>query len=146
LTLFAAFFPRFNVPESPASATIARMIHHVTREIPPEKLTDCLSFYALLGFQTVPAPPALVGRAVWLARSPDGSGDQIHLLPLVDVEPATGHFALVCPDYEATLARLHDAGHTSDPLPAHWGSPRVTVRDPAGSQIELMQWPPGTAS
>ncbi len=120
------------------------MIHHVTREIPPEKLTDCLSFYALLGFQTVPAPPPLVGRAVWLARSPDGSGDQIHLLAVADVEPATGHFALVCPDYEATLARLHDAGHASAPLPSHWGSPRVTVRDPAGSQIELMQWPPGT--
>jgi catechol 2,3-dioxygenase-like lactoylglutathione lyase family enzyme len=118
------------------------MIHHVTRETPPNRLGDCVNFYLILGFSQVDPPPGIAGRAIWLERGEDPA-QQVHLMPKPDAEPASGHFALVCPDYEATVNALRDAGHEVEPRRAHWGSPRAYVRDPAGNLLELMQWPPG---
>jgi catechol 2,3-dioxygenase-like lactoylglutathione lyase family enzyme len=119
------------------------MIHHITREIPPSQLPACVSFYALLGFQAVPAPPGIAARAVWLERSQEGVRTQVHLMPAEGAEPASGHFGVVCPDYERTCQELRQAGHEPEPRAQHWGSPRAYVRDPFGNLVEIMAWPPG---
>lgn len=118
------------------------MIQHVTHRIPRSRLQDCLSFYEILGFGQVQAPPGIAGRALWL-QAPDG--DQIHLMP-DDRDEAhgsgAGHFALVEPGYELILERLRAAGHDVEPRREHWGSPRSYVHDPAGHLIELIKWSP----
>jgi catechol 2,3-dioxygenase-like lactoylglutathione lyase family enzyme len=127
------------------------MIQHVTREIAPSELERCSSFYALLGFEPVPAPAGIAGRAVWLERARAGGagGTQIHLM-LVD-EPAaaarrpSGHVGVVVAGYEDTVERLEAAGYAVEPRRRHWGAPRAYVRDPAGYLIELMAWPPGVS-
>ena len=117
------------------------MIHHVTREVAPAALEACVAFYGLLRFEEVQPPPGIAGRAVWLeSGSPP---QQVHLMPKPDAEPTSGHFALVCPDYETTVDTLRAAGYEVEPRREHWGSPRSYVRDPAGNLVELMQWPPG---
>jgi catechol 2,3-dioxygenase-like lactoylglutathione lyase family enzyme len=117
------------------------MIHHVTREIPPAALDRCMAFYGILSFREVQPPPGIAGRAVWLERGEPPQ--QVHLMPMPEAQPASGHFALVCPDYEATVDALREAGHEVEPRREHWGSPRSYVRDPAGNLVELMAWPPG---
>ncbi len=114
------------------------MIHHVTREIAPATLPECVRFYGLLGFEPVAVPPTVAGRAVWL----ESASTQIHLMPTPGATPDRGHVAIVAADYDATLARLTAEGFAVDPRRAHWGSPRSFVRDPAGHQVELMAYPP----
>jgi catechol 2,3-dioxygenase-like lactoylglutathione lyase family enzyme len=119
------------------------MIQHVTREIRESELESCSSFYRQLGFEPVPAPGGIAGRAVWLEHV----GTQIHLM-FVDEAVAgarrpSGHVGVVVADYAVTVARLEAAGHHVEPRRAHWGSPRSYVRDPAGYLVELMAWPPG---
>jgi len=114
------------------------MIHHVTRQISPSALDDCVRFYGLLGFTRLQEPPGIAGRAVWLGSG----GTQIHLMPDEDAAVERGHVALVLADYDAVLGRLRDAGHEVEPRREHWGSPRSYVRDPAGNTVELMAWPP----
>jgi catechol 2,3-dioxygenase-like lactoylglutathione lyase family enzyme len=116
------------------------VIQHVTWEVRPELVEQCVSFYELLGFRHVEPPPSLRERAAWVERH----ATQVHLM-LVD-DPATlpeGHAAVVVDDYDATLAALRDAGHQPDPRAEHWGSPRCFVRDPAGNRVEVMAFPPG---
>ena len=125
-------------PNSRTLRKSATVIHHVTRQIPPSSLSDCLSFYAILGFERVPEPPGVGDRAVWL-----GSGaSQIHLMPTADAKPDCGHVAVIVDDYPATVEALRHAGHAVDSRREHWGSPRAYVRDPAGHTVELMAWPP----
>jgi catechol 2,3-dioxygenase-like lactoylglutathione lyase family enzyme len=119
------------------------MIQHVTREILPAELDECTSFYGLLGFDPVPAPAGIAGRAVWLERL----GTQIHLM-FVTAAAATerrpsGHVGVVVDRYPETVDALSAAGHAVEPRTAHWGSPRAYVRDPAGYLVELMAWAPG---
>jgi catechol 2,3-dioxygenase-like lactoylglutathione lyase family enzyme len=122
------------------------MIQHVTREILPAEVDSCATFYGLLGFELVPAPVGLAGRAVWMERS----RTQIHLL-FVTAEMAaerrpSGHVGVVVGAYAQTVAALRAAGHEVVPRTEHWGSPRAYVRDPAGYLVELMAWPPGQAA
>ena len=119
------------------------MLQHVTREIQPSKLPECVRFYAILGFEPVPTPSGVDGRAVWLARPRDRDGAQIHLLTNDDARPQLGHVAFVVPAYEATVARLREAGFEVQPRREHWGSPRAYVRDPASNLVELMAQAPG---
>jgi len=111
--------------------------------LPQRKLQKCVAFYAILGFQPVEPPPGIAGRAVWLERAQTTPRQQVHLMPKPDAAPSSGHFALVCPEYDAMVAALQQAGHEVEPRRQHWGSPRSYVRDPAGDLVELMQWPPG---
>jgi catechol 2,3-dioxygenase-like lactoylglutathione lyase family enzyme len=115
------------------------MIHHVAIETPRARVEESAAFYALLGFVRVPEPEGLREVAAWLERG----GQQVHLLyrdePTV---PAFGHFAVVCPDYEETVARLEAAGFAFQPTTPHWGSPRGYVRDPIGHRVEVMQFTP----
>jgi catechol 2,3-dioxygenase-like lactoylglutathione lyase family enzyme len=115
------------------------VIQHVALEVAPERVSDCIDFYALLGFERVEPPESLRDRAAWVERA----GTQVHLL-FVD-EPRTltaGHLAVVVEGWEGTLARLGAAGHEVDPRREHWGSPRAYVRDPGGNLVELMAFPP----
>ncbi len=121
------------------------MIQHVTREILPSEVDRSADFYGLLGFERVPAPPGIEGRAVWLERA----GTQIHLM-LVDEAAASnrglsGHVGIVVPAYEEAVARLQAAGHPVEPRRERWGSPRGYVRDPAGYLVEIMARPPARA-
>ncbi len=119
------------------------MIQHVTREIRPGELDECTVFYGLLGFQPVPAPPGIAGRAAWLEHS----GTQIHLMFVTDAAAAerrpSGHVGVVVERYAETVAALSAAGREVEPRSEHWGSPRAYVRDPAGYLVEVMAWAPG---
>jgi catechol 2,3-dioxygenase-like lactoylglutathione lyase family enzyme len=119
------------------------MIQHVTREILPSQLDDCVRFYGLLGLVPVPVPDSICDRAVWLAPAQPGQAVQLHLMPTPEARPAQGHVAFVVGDYDATVARLRDAGHEVEPRRAHWGSARAYVRDPAANIVELMAAAPG---
>jgi catechol 2,3-dioxygenase-like lactoylglutathione lyase family enzyme len=115
------------------------MLHHVTREIPPELLDPTVDFYALLGFTEVRTPPGIGDRARWLERE----GTQVHLMPVEGARPAPGHLAVVLPSYSRQLARLRDAGHPVEDRQPHWGAPRAYAHDPAGNLVEVMESPPG---
>jgi catechol 2,3-dioxygenase-like lactoylglutathione lyase family enzyme len=133
------------------------LIHHVTRVVERTDVEPCTAFYGILGFRPVTMPEGIAERAVWLeAGLADGSGEagdgilqapaggqQIHLMFGEAASPEAGHLALVCPDYDATIRALRDAGHDVEPRREHWGAPRAYVRDPAGNLVELMAWPPG---
>jgi catechol 2,3-dioxygenase-like lactoylglutathione lyase family enzyme len=121
------------------------MIHHITRETPPERLAACARFYTILGFEEVPAPPGIAGRAVWLERSSADLATQVHLMPTDGATTSSGHFGVICRDYDDTLAELRRAGFEPEPRTEHWGSPRSYVRDPAGHLVEVMAWPPPQA-
>lgn len=119
------------------------MIQHVTREILPSELDESASFYGLLGFERVPAPPGIEGRAVWLEG---GGGTQIHLQftdESAQHRRPAGHVGIVVAGYSGTVERLESAGYAVEPRREHWGSPRSYVRDPAGYLVELMAWAPG---
>ena len=119
------------------------MIQHVTHAIDRSQLDECVPFYELLGFRVIDPPQGMAGTATWLESTEPGAPSQVHLMYVEGGWPGGGHFALVCPAYDATIARLRAAGHDVDPRREHWGSPRSYVRDPAGNLIELMAYPPG---
>jgi catechol 2,3-dioxygenase-like lactoylglutathione lyase family enzyme len=114
------------------------MIQHVARQVGPDRLDRCVSFYELLGFERIEPPDSLRGRAVWLEQG----GTQLHLLPVVGAEPERGHIAIVPSIYDDVLDALRAAGHDPEPRREHWGSPRAYVRDPAGNLVELMAFAP----
>jgi catechol 2,3-dioxygenase-like lactoylglutathione lyase family enzyme len=118
------------------------MIQHVTREVGVAELGACIAFYEELGFSRVPAPPALAERYVWLQLGPT----QVHLALTPGPVVQSGHIAVVLDSYEATVARLRNAGHTVEPRAEHWGAPRAYVHDPAGNLVEVMAWPPEARS
>jgi catechol 2,3-dioxygenase-like lactoylglutathione lyase family enzyme len=115
------------------------MLQHVTIEVSADRLDDCLSFYALLGFERVEPPDSLAGRAVWVERR----GTQVHLMPVDEpVVPPSGHHAVLVTDYAGTIAALRDAGFEPDPRTEHWGAARSFVRNPAGHRVEVMAGSP----
>ena len=116
------------------------MLHHVAIEVTPEQAPGCRDFYRLLGFAPVQPPPPLRDRALWLKRD----GTQVHLLLTPEpVAPPEGHLAVVVEDYQRVIEALRQAGHAPQARAEHWGSPRASVRDPAGHRVELMAFPPG---
>ncbi len=114
------------------------MIHHVTRQIPPATVDACVQFYGLIGFTPVDPPDTVAGRAFWLQLG----ATQMHLMPVRDATPDSGHVAIVAGDYNAVVSRLERAGHPVEPRRQHWGAARGYVRDPAGNLVELMVAPP----
>jgi catechol 2,3-dioxygenase-like lactoylglutathione lyase family enzyme len=119
------------------------MLQHVSLEVRPDAVDECVAFWQLLGFARVDPPPALRERAAWVERE----RTQIHLMYVEEpAVPAYGHAAVVAPDYERTLAALRDAGFDPEPRREHWGAPRSFVRDPAGHRVEVMSAPPPPAS
>jgi catechol 2,3-dioxygenase-like lactoylglutathione lyase family enzyme len=116
------------------------MIQHLTREVPPTELDACARFYSRLGFNEVPAPPGIAGRALWLQAGPT----QIHLMPRDDARPQSGHVGIVLERYSEVLEQLRAEGHEINPRREHWGSPRAYVSDPFGNLVEVMEFPPPT--
>ena len=118
------------------------MIQHVALEVARADVSECVAFYALLGFRQVDPPESLRDRAAWL----ESDRTQIHLLFSDDphVLPQ-GHVAVVVQEYEPVLASLRAEGYDYDRRAEHWGSPRAYVRDPAGNLVELMEFPPPSA-
>lgn len=117
-------------------------VHHVSLEAGPADREPLAEFFALLGFARVAPPPSLDG-ALWLERD----GTQIHVLFAdAPVAPPQGHVAVVCPDYEAALQRLREAGFAPERRREHWGAARCFVRAPGGHRVEVMAAPPGAAA
>jgi catechol 2,3-dioxygenase-like lactoylglutathione lyase family enzyme len=114
------------------------MIQHVTREVTPSQLEECIQFYGVLGFDPVSVPPGIAGRALWLEQA----GTQVHLMPREDAKVQSGHIGVVVARYAETIEQLREQGHEVEPRAPHWGSPRVYVHDPAGHLVELMAFPP----
>jgi catechol 2,3-dioxygenase-like lactoylglutathione lyase family enzyme len=116
------------------------VLQHVSVEVRPGQIEECVKFWALLGFEQVTPPPSLT-RFTWVERA----GTQIHLMPFDDpVTTVRGHAAVVVEDFDATIERLRDAGYETREGSNAWNAPRVFVRDPAGNHIELMSAPPPT--
>lgn len=115
------------------------MIHHVALEVARADADACVEFWRLLGFAAVDPPGSLGERSRWVARD----GRQVHLmLAEAPTVPPNGHVALHVPDYEATCARLREAGFEPEPRERHWGAARAFVRSPGGHRVELMAAPP----
>lgn len=118
------------------------MLHHVGIELRPADVARAVEFFSLLGFEEVAPPPALNEGFTWLEHD----GTQVHLMheehPVV---PERGHLAVVAPDFEAALARLHEHGFETRPGREHWGVPRAHAVAPGGQRVELMAVPPSSA-
>lgn len=116
------------------------MLQHVTLEVAPETVRDCVAFWALLGFTEMVPPPMLRDEFVWVERE----GTQIHYAPTDDPSPPArrGHVAIVAPDYEAVLRALAEAGFELTEGANAWDAPRTFVRDPGGHRVEIMSAPP----
>jgi catechol 2,3-dioxygenase-like lactoylglutathione lyase family enzyme len=116
------------------------MLQHVSLEVPPERVPDCLAFWELLGFAPLDPPPKLRSRFTWVERE----GTQIHLIPAEDPSgPAReGHVAVVAEDYERALGALRGAGFEPFEGENAWDAPRSFVRDPAGHLVEVMSRAP----
>ena len=117
------------------------MLQHVSLEVRPEQVEECVAFWALLGFEQMEPPPLLRDRFTWVQRN----GTQIHLMPFEDpVTTRRGHAAIVVEDYEGTLAALRERGFEPRDGENAWDAPRSFVRDPAGNHVEIMsKAPPG---
>jgi catechol 2,3-dioxygenase-like lactoylglutathione lyase family enzyme len=115
-------------------------LHHVSLEVPADRLSDCVTFWTLLDFEPFELPEQYAKQVAWVHRK----GTSIHLL-VTDAEPVvppTGHAAVVLDDYDATLDRLRAEGFVPEPQTEFWGAARAYVRDPAGHRVELMAAPP----
>jgi predicted molibdopterin-dependent oxidoreductase YjgC len=44
------------------------MLQHVSLEVSPDQVDDCVAFWSLLGFARVDPPPSLRERAAWVER------------------------------------------------------------------------------
>ncbi len=113
-------------------------VHHAALEAAEADREPLVAFFAVLGFARVEPPPTLTD-AFWVQRG----GTQVHILFADEaVVLPQGHVAVVCADYEETLARLRAAGFSPEPRTEHWGSPRCFVRAPGGHRVEVMAFPP----
>ena len=114
------------------------MLQHLTLEVPPDRVRDCVAFWALLGF-TEMAPPESLRHTTWVERE----GTQIHLNPQEQPTiPRVGHVAVLAGDYEAVLRALAEAGLEVQAGSNAWDASRVFVHDPAGHRVEVMSAPP----
>lgn len=114
------------------------MLHHVGIEVSPADIEATVGFFELLGFERV-QPPETLRKYTWLERE----GTQVHLKPEEDpTVPSPGHLAVVVPDFEAAVARLHAQGFTVEPKREHWGARRALATAPGGHRVELMAAPP----
>jgi Glyoxalase-like domain len=114
------------------------VLHHVGIEVAPADIEAAAGFFELIGFGRAEPPPTL-SEFTWLERG----GTQIHLMPEDEpTAPSPGHLAVVAPDFDATVARLCDAGFSVEPKREHWGQPRALAIAPGGHRVELMAAPP----
>jgi hypothetical protein len=114
------------------------VLHHVGIEIAPRDVESAVGFFELLGFERV-EPPETLREFTWLERS----GTQVHLMPEEEpTVPSPGHLAVVVDVFEATVARVREAGFEVERKREHWGQPRALAIAPGGHRVELMAAPP----
>ncbi|GAC1625070.1 MAG: VOC family protein [Nevskia sp.] len=112
-------------------------LDHLQISIPAGKLDEALSFYIdLLGFARIPKPASLDPRGAWLVQG----GVHVHLgeeAPFAT--DGCAHPAFRVADLDAILKPLIGRGlrHRDEVGPE--GCRRVSVFDPFGNRIELMQ-------
>ena len=115
------------------------MLQHVSLEVRPDQVRDCVAFWELLGFAEIEPPPMLRGRFTWVERD----GTHIHLVPVDEPAiPNEGHTAVVAPEGETTVQTLRERGFEPRPGSNAWDAPRWFVNDPAGHRVEVMSAPP----
>ena len=115
------------------------MLQHVSLEVRPDQVRDCVAFWELLGFAEIEPPPMLRGRFTWVERD----GTHIHLVPVDEPAiPNEGHTAVVAPEGETTVQTLRERGFEPRPGSNAWDAPRWFVTDPAGHRVEVMSAPP----
>ena len=115
------------------------VLQHVTLEVRPDQVRDCVRFWELLGFTELEPPPLLRDRFTWVGRS----DTHIHLVPVDEpAVPTEGHTAVVADDAERTLATLREQGFDPQLGSNAWDAPRWFVHDPAGHRVEVMSAPP----
>jgi hypothetical protein len=115
------------------------VLQHVSLEVRPDQVRDCVAFWELLGFAEIEPPPMLRGRFTWVERD----GTHIHLVPVDEPAiPNEGHTAVVAPEGETTAQTLRERGFEPRPGSNAWDAPRWFVNDPAGHRVEVMSAPP----
>jgi catechol 2,3-dioxygenase-like lactoylglutathione lyase family enzyme len=115
------------------------MLHHVSLEVAPEKVERTIEFFGLLGFSRVPAPDSVAPFVTWL----EANGTQVHLIHTPEpTTPVLGHPAVVARDFDATVARLKEAGFEVEGADELWEEPRAFALMPGGQRVELMAAPP----
>ena len=117
------------------------MLQHVSLEVPASDGDAFVEFWRLLGFEAIEAPAEIADYVRWV----ECEGTQIHLI-LTDAEsasvPQLGHCAVVVDDFDGTLERLREAGHSVAEARELWGAPRAFALAPGGHRVELMASPP----
>ena len=117
------------------------MLQHVSLEVPQGDAVASVTFWGAVGFTRVDAPEEIAEHVVWLERE----GTQIHLIltdPAYTTVPPLGHAAVVVADFEATLARVAEAGVEVAESRQLWGARRAFAIAPGGHRVELMEAPP----
>jgi catechol 2,3-dioxygenase-like lactoylglutathione lyase family enzyme len=118
-------------------------LHHVSLEVRPEDVEATVAFFAILGFERLPAPEQIAEYVTWMENGPN----QIHLIQTPEAAvPLVGHAAVVAPDLEKTSAALADAGFRFEESHQLWGERRGFVVGPGGHRVELMAAPPEPGS
>ena len=103
------------------------MLQHVTLEVKPQQVRDCVAFWALLGFTEMTPPPLLRHRFVWVERE----GTQIHLVPVDDpVAARDGHVAVVADDYDAKSVERQAAAILGERADSILHGPRAALGPP----------------
>jgi hypothetical protein len=111
------------------------VLQHVSIEVAPDYVDDCLAAWELLGFRRLEEPEELRGYVSWVEHK----GTQIHLIHTeAAVVPQLGHSAVVVDDFEGTFSALEAAGHQVERARELWGEPRAFVVIPGGHRVELM--------
>ena len=115
------------------------MLHHRRLEITPADADRSVEFWALLGFEEVPAADVLGDSVRWLEHD----ATQVHLiLTEGHTAPALGHAAVVVPDHADAKQRLREAGFEVEDTRQLWGADRAFAIAPGGHRVELMAAPP----
>ena len=115
------------------------MLQHVSIEVLLGDVDAAVAFWGLLGFEVVESPDPLGDFVTWVERE----GTQIHLIHTDGATvPVLGHAAVVVEDFEATIARVADAGHEVEETRDLWGARRAFAVGPGGHRVELMAAPP----
>lgn len=114
-------------------------LQHASLEVRAADAAREVEFWALLGFTEVDPPTALREHSRWV----QAGETQIHVMYVDDpAVPPSGHVAVICADYEATLSRLSADGLDVQERTPHWDAPRCFVTSPAGHRVEVMAAPP----
>ncbi len=113
-------------------------LHHVNVVAPPGGTEAAVRFYRdVLGLARVPKPvEGTAPTGAWFAIDDTTA---LHVSERAGAPHPQVHFGLVVDDFDATLARLAQAGAGWSEQPDVFGGRRGFTRDPHGNRIELLE-------